>query len=180
MIPRPPRHKRPVRFNRNRANPIQRLPFYRPSLARVGDYWRMPEAQGYLMNREVGRLCAVAFVQAMSAALRSPDHAESAHLSDLVKSAIEANGGSITTSQRGLLDGFFGRDSVLTQVLELGIKAAPGLSSGYTMLQLEGALTDIVAMGPEEYALRRPVPLSEIVPERLDRPDFQLEPSANL
>ena len=174
MIARPPRHKRPVRFNRNRANPIQRLPFYRPSLARVGDYWRMPEAQDYVMGREVGRVCAVAFLQAMEEALTSPEMAASAHLSDLVCSAVEVHGGSISPSQRGLLDGFFGRQSVIVEALKRGASAAKP-SPPYTLEQLEAALTDLAAIGSDTYALQRAASLSGLIPDRQDRPLFSLE-----
>jgi len=173
MIPRHPRHKRPVRFNRSRPNPIQRLPFYRPSLARVGDYWRMPEAQDYVMGRELGRVCAVAFLQALVEAQASPEMAGSAHLADVVCSAIEVHGGSISPSQRGLLDGFFGRQSVVVEALQRGAGAAKP-TPPYTLEQLEAALTDLAAIGSEAYALQRASSLAGLIPDRQDRPHFSL------
>lgn len=174
MIPRPPRHKRPVRFNRNRANPIQRLPFYRPSLARVGDYWRMPEAHGYLMNREVGRVCAIAFVQALAEATETPGMTSAAHLAHIVASAVESHGGALSESQRGLIDGFFGPHSVLAEVVRRGMKSgAPTLR--YTVDQLEGALTDLASCTTEEYALRRIGSVAGAIPDPASHPAFWLE-----
>lgn len=48
------RYRRPVRFNRTRASQMQRSPIYHQSHAETGNYWRIPEVQGYLMGREVG------------------------------------------------------------------------------------------------------------------------------
>lgn len=171
---KPPRHKRPVRFNRTRANPIQRVPFYRQSHARHGDYWRMPSAQGYLMGREIGRVSAVAFLQALDEAAQDARYVGSAHLADVVSSVVEANGGQLTDSQRGLIDGFFGRSSVLCRFLIRGLQTSRAEDQRYTILQLEEALTDLASLGAEEYALRRTDSVQAVIPDRRDHPEFEL------
>lgn len=167
-----PRHRRPVRFNRTRANPIERLPFYRQSHAKVGDYWRMPEARGHLMGREVGRVCCIAFLQAFKAAAADSRASGSAHLADIVCSLVEAHGGTLGSTQRGIIEGFFGANSPLREVLLRGLEAKN--SVGYTMEQLEQALTDLSSASLEEYVSRRPVPVQSIIPDRTDHPAFEL------
>lgn len=174
MKPCPPQHKRPVRFNRNRANPIQRLPYYRQSHAKIGDYWRMPPADGHLMGREVGRVCSIAFLQAFNEAAADPSTSGVAHLADIVCSVVEAYGGILGEAQRGIIDGFFGHGSPLREVLLRGIKAGKAVGEDYTMGQLEEALTDLSSARVEEYAARRPVPVQSIIPDRADHPAFAL------
>jgi len=168
-----PRHRRPVRFNRTRANPLQRLPFYRQSHAKVGDYWRMPEVHGHLMGRELGRVCCIAFLQALKAAVADPRTSGSAHLANIVCSAVEANGGSLTEGQRGVIEGFFGRGSLLREVLVRGLdtKSWPD----YTFEQLESALTDLSSVSAEEYASRQLLAIQAIIPDRTDRPVLVLD-----
>lgn len=168
------RFRRPVRFDRTRANPMQRLPFYRRSHAKSGDYWRMPTAGGFLMGREIGRVCSVAFVQALEEAITGGTFATSAHLADVVCSAIEASNGVVTDSQRGLVEGFFGRGSTLCCLLYKGVRASQTDVPKYTMQQLEDALTDLSSVGAEEYALRRANPVQAIIPDRDDHPNFEL------
>jgi len=165
--------RRPIRFNRTRANPIQRLPFYRQSHAKTGDYWRMPDVDGYLMGREVGRLCSIAFVQAFAEALEAPQTAGMAHLADIVTSAIESNGGSLTERQRGLVDGFFGNGSRLVDVLSGGARSA-SLDHRYTVQQLESALTKLSCTSTEDYALARIGPGFQPVPCPKCSPPFEL------
>ena len=167
-----PRHRRPIRFNRTRANPIHRLPFYRQSHARLGDYWRMPEAHGHLMGREVGRVCCIAFLQALGEAAADQRTSKSAHLADIVCSAVEAYGGSLDSTQRGVIDGFFGPVSPLRDVLMRGLEFKKG--ADYTMEQLESALSDLASVTVEEYAGRRMVPLQCLIPDRSDHPAFEL------
>lgn len=167
------RFRRPVRFNRTRANPMQRLPFYRQSHAKVGDHWRMPEVDGYLMGREVGRVCAIAFVQALADAASRPDMAASVQLSDTVASAVEAYGGAMTESQRGLVDGFFGRGSKLIDVLKAGLKVSDKLPK-FDMEQIEAALTGLSSMTLEDYAIHRIGSISGVIPESQSHPDFSL------
>lgn len=167
-----PRHRRPVRFNRTRANPIQRLPFYRQSHAKAGDYWRMPEAHGHLMGMEVGRVCCIAFLQALQEAAADPRTSKSAHLADIVCSAVEAYGGSLDSAHRGVVDGFFGAGSPLREVLMRGLESKRG--ADYTMEQLEGALSDLASVTVEEYAGRRMVPVQCLIPDRSDHPAFEL------
>lgn len=171
-----PRHRRPVRFNRTRANPIQRLPFYRQSHAKVGDYWRMPEARGHLMGREVGRVCCIAFLQALRAAAADPRTSGSAHLADIVCSVAEVHGGSVGVVQKGILEGFFGCGSPLIEALLRGICADKGVEEVYTMDQLEAALTDLSSASVEEYAGRRNIPVQSLIPDRSDHPAFELSP----
>lgn len=174
MTPRPPRHKRPVRFNRNRANPIQRLPFYRPSLARVGDYWRMPPVQGYLIGKEVGRVCALAYLQSLEAALSSFEFASSGDLAQFVLSAIHVHGGQVSDSERGVIEGFFGPDSPLTALLNGGIQAHLH-QKPYAIGQLEEALTELSALSAEEYGLLRRISLASLIPESRSRPKLSLQ-----
>lgn len=166
--------RKPIRFNRTRANPMQRLPFYRQSHAKSGDYWRMPSAQGYLMGREIGRVCAVAFLQALDEAAQDARCVGSAHLADVVSSVVEANGGKLTDSQRGLIDGFFGRSSVLCRLLIRGLLTCQAKDPKYTILQIEEALTDLASLGAEEYALRRIGSVQAVIPDRRDHPEFEL------
>lgn len=168
--------RRPIRFNRTRANPIQRLPFYRQSHAKVGDYWRMPEARGHLMGREVGRVCCIAFLQALMAAAADPRTSGSAHLADIVCSVAEAHGGSVGEVHKGILEGFFGCGSPLIEALLRGICADKGVEEVYTMDQLEAALTDLSSVSVEEYAGRRNVPARSLIPDRSDHPAFELSP----
>ncbi len=164
--------RRPVRFNRTRANPMQRLPFYRQSHARLGDYWRMPEPQGHLMGREVGRICCIAFLQAIREASADPHTSGSAHLADIVCSVVEAYGGRLDSAQRGIVDGFFGTGSPLRDVLMRGLEAKK--RTDYTMEQLEEALSDLASVTIEEYAGRRTVPVQCLIPDRSDHPAFEL------
>ncbi len=167
-----PRHRRPIRFNRTRANPIHRLPFYRQSHAKLGDYWRMPEVHGHLMGREVGRVCCIAFLQALGEAAADQRTSKSAHLADIVCSAVEAYGGSLDSTQRGVIDGFFGPVSPLRDVLMRGLEFKKG--ADYTMEQLESALSDLASVTVEEYAGRRMVPVQCLIPDRSDHPAFEL------
>lgn len=169
-----PRHRRPVRFNRTRANPIQRLPFYRQSHAKVGDYWRMPEVESYLMGREIGRVCAIAFVQALEDAGNRPWAEESFQLAKTVASAIEIHGGMMTKSQRGIVDGFFGCGSKIMDVMRTGIKASSGMPR-FEMEQIEDALSELASMTPEEYAMRRVGPITGAIPDSKRHPQFHLE-----
>lgn len=169
-----PRHRRPVRFNRTRANPMQRLPFYRQSHAKAGDYWRMPTVQGYLMGREVGKVCSIAFVQALHDGLKGMLSVRDAHLAEIIRSAVEANGGVLTDSQRGLIEGFFGRGSMLMEVVRAGIKTLDGAPK-YEMEQIETALTELSSMTVEEYALSRIGSISGAIPDSAVRPRFSLE-----
>lgn len=169
-----PRHRRPVRFNRTRANPIQRLPFYRQSHARTGDYWRMPEVHGYLMGREVGRVCAIAFVQALDEASSRTGMAASVQLADTVASAIEVHGGSLTDGQRGIIEGFFGRGSKLMDVIRAGIVSLDG-SPKFEMGQIEAALRDLSSLTVEEYATLRIGSILGAIPDSNLRPPFSLE-----
>ena len=168
------RFRRPVRFNRTRANPIQRLPFYRQSHSKAGDYWRMPEVQGYLMGREVGRGCAIAFVQALEEASSRIGMAASVQLADTVASAIEAHGGSLTDGQRGIIEGFFGRGSKLMDVIRSGIVSLEK-SPKFEMQQIEAALRDLSSMTVEEYAIRRLGSINGAIPDSKSRPPFSLE-----
>lgn len=168
------RYRRPVRFNRTRANPLQRLPFYRQSHAKAGDYWRMPEVHGYLMGREVGRVCAIAFVQALVEAASSSGMAASVHLADTVASAIEAHGGAYTKSQRGLIDGFFGRGSKLMDVIRAGMKVLDA-SPKFEMEQIEDALRDLSNMTAEEYAIVRLGSINAAIPDSQAYPEFALK-----
>lgn len=167
-----PRHRRPVRFNRTRANPIQRLPFYRQSHSKAGDYWRMPEVQGHLMGSEVGRVCCIAFLQALREAAADPRTSGSAHLADIVCSLVEAYGGTLGGAQRGIVEGFFGLGSPLKDVLLRGLESKKG--ADYTMEQLEDALSDLASVTVEEYAGRRTIPVQCLIPDRSDHPAFQL------
>lgn len=168
-----PRHRRLVRFNRTRANPLQRLPFYRQSHAKAGDYWRMPEPHGHLMGREVGRVCCIAFLQALRAAAADPRTSDSAHLANIVCSAVEAHGGSLTEGQRGLIEGFFGRGSPLREVLVRGLDAQKW--PDYTFEQIESALTDLSSVSADEYASRQLLTIQAIIPGRTDRPVLVLD-----
>jgi hypothetical protein len=134
----------------------------------------MPPAHGYLMGREIGRVCAVAFLQALDEAAQDARSVASAHLADVVCSVVEANGGQLSESQRGLIDGFFGRSSVLCRVLLKGLKSSRTDDPKYTMLQLEEALTDLASLGVEEYALRRTGSVEAVIPDRRDHPVFEL------
>lgn len=165
--------RRPVRFNRTRANPIQRLPFYRKSHAKHGDYWRMPPADGYLMGREIGRVCAIAFLQALADAASRPEMAASVQLADTVASVVEAYGGAMTESQRGLVDGFFGRGSKLMDVVRAGMKASDRLPK-FEMEQIEAALTDLSSMTVEEYAMLRLGSIAGAIPDSKVHPEFSL------
>jgi len=167
-----PTYRRPIRFNRTRANPIQRLPFYRQSHAKAGDYWRMPEAHGHLMGREVGRVCCIAFLQALGEAAADPRTSGSAHLADIVCSLVEAYGGSLGSAERGIVEGFFGSGSPLKDVLLRGLESKKG--ADYTIEQLEDALSDLASVTVEEYASRRPPPIQSIIPDRKDHPPFAL------
>lgn len=167
-----PRHRRSVRFNRTRANPLQRLPFYRQSHAKVGDYWRMPPADGRLTGQEIGRVCSVAFLQAFKAAATDPRTSATAHLADIVCSAVEAHGGILSETQRGIIEGFFGRESPLREVLFRGVELRK--NAEYTMEQLELALCDLSSISVEEYASRRRIPIQLIIPDRTDFPPFEL------
>lgn len=167
------RFRRPIRFNRTRANPIQRLPFYRQSHSKAGEYWRMPEVQGRLMGREVGRVCCIAFLQAIGEAVADPRTSGSAHLADIVCSVVEAHGGSLTEGQRGVIEGFFGRGSPLREVLVRGLDSKKG--PRYTFEQLESALTDLSSVSAEEYASRRMLAIQAIIPDRTDRPVLVLD-----
>lgn len=168
------RHRRPVRFNRTRANPMQRLPFYRQSHAGAGDYWRMPTVQGYLMGREVGKVCSVAFVQALHDGLKDKLSVGDAHLAETIRSAVEANGGVLTAGQRGLIEGFFGRGSKLMDIVRTGIKSLDG-APRYEMEQIEAALTELSSMTVEEYALSRIGSISAAIPDSVTHPRFSLE-----
>ncbi|MBK0054335.1 hypothetical protein [Stenotrophomonas sp. S39] len=178
MVSNKGRFKRPIRFNRTRANPIQRLPFYRQSHARAGDYWRMPEAHGHLMGREVGRVCCIAFLQAIGEAVADPRTSGSAHLADIVCSLVEAYGGSLGSAERGIVEGFFGPGSPLRDVLLRGLESKKG--ADYTMEQLEEALSDLASVTVEEYASRRPPPIQSIIPDRTDHPPFALSGTTRL
>ncbi len=167
-----PRHRRLVRFNRTRANPIQRLPFYRQSHSKAGDYWRMPEVQGHLMGRELGRVCCIAFLQALRQAAADPRTSGSAHLADIVCSVVEVCGGSLDSAQRGIVEGFFGPGSPLKDVLLRALESKKG--ADYTMEQLEDALSDLASVTVEEYAGRRTIPVQCLIPDRSDHPAFQL------
>lgn len=169
-----PRHRRPVRFNRTRANPIQRLPFYRQSHAKLGDYWRMPEVHGHLMGREVGRVCSLAFVQAFCAALTSHEFLREAHLANLVLSAIEAHGAAVTEEQRGILNGFFGAGSPLVELLRLGA-GARGNGKDYEESQLEEALSQLSTMTADSYGLLRDSTVASLIPESRSKPRLVLE-----
>lgn len=171
------RFRRPVRFNRNRANPMQRLPFYRPSTARRGDYWRMPPVQGYLTGKEVGRICALAYLQSLGATLSSFDFASSGDLAQFVLSAIHVHGGQVSDSERGIIDGFFGSDSPLTALINGGVKAHPHQNL-YEIDQLEEALTELSALSAEEYGLLRRISLASLIPESRSRPKLSLQSPA--
>lgn len=175
MTTNTPKFKRAIRYSRTRANPLHRLPFYRQSRTRAGDFWHMPEATGYLLGKEIGRVCSAAFVQALAEAMQAPSSARCAHLADVVLSVVEAHGVALTEAQRGLVVGFFGADSVMAEVLRSGIRAKPTIGNRYTVQQIEDALTDLANLTPEEYGLRHVAGLDSIVPERRDRPAFALE-----
>lgn len=168
------RFRRPIRFNRTRTNPIQRLPFYRQSHAKAGDYWRMPEVHGFLMGREVGRVCSIAFVQALDEAASRTGMAASVQLADTVASAIEAHGGLLTNDQRGIIEGFFGRGSRLMDVILAGIKSLDG-SPKFEIKQIEAALSDLSRMTVEEYAIRRLGSINGAIPDSETYPKFSLE-----
>lgn len=169
-----PRFRRPIRFNRTRANPIQRLPFYRQSHAKTGDYWRMPEVRGHLMGREVGRVCSLAFVQAFCGALTSHEFLREAHLANLVLSAIEAHGGSVPEEQRGILNGFFGADSPLVELMRLGAGARTN-GKDYEESQLEEALTHLSSLTSDSYGLLRDSTVASLIPESRSKPRLVLE-----
>lgn len=168
------RHRRPVRFNRTRANPMQRLPFYRQSHARAGDYWRMPAAQGHLMGREIGRVCSLAYVQALASAFARDQYIGSAHLADIVLSAIEAHGGKLTDAEKGTVVGFFGPGSPLVALLNIGVKADRH-SETYEEAQLEEALTELASLSVEQYGLLWDSPMDRLIPESQRRPELTLE-----
>ncbi len=173
--PRTPKFKRAIRYSRTRANPLHRLPFYRQSRTRAGDFWHMPEASSYLLGKEIGRVCSAAFLQALAEAMQAPASTPHAHLADVVLSVVEAHGVAPTEAQRGLVVGFFGADSVVTEVLRSGVRAKPSIANRYTVQQIEDALTDLASLTPEEYGLRHVAGLDSIVPERRDHPAFVLE-----
>lgn len=168
------RYRRPVRFNRTRANPMQRLPFYRQSFAKAGDYWRMPVAQGHLMGREIGRVCSLAYVQALASALAQDQFIGSAHLADIVLSAIEAHGGRLTDTEKGIVIGFFGPGSPLVALLKRGVKADRS-GENYEESQLEEALTELASLTAEQYGLLRDSPVDRLIPESQRRPELVLE-----
>jgi len=174
---KPPRHKRPVRFNRTRANPMQRLPFYRRSHAGGGDYWRMPPAEGYAIGREIGTLCAGAFLMAVVESLRGELYRHEANLAEFVASAIQVSGGVLSPSERGIIDGFFGTRSPLTEILHAGVRQKSD-DLGWTKEQIEAALADASAMSPEEYLLQLAPQRKEIGKTGRDGIQFKLQPNS--
>jgi len=132
----------------------------------------MPEVQGHLMGREVGRVCCIAFLQALGEAAADPRTSGSAHLADIVCSVVEVCGGSLDSAQRGIVEGFFGPGSPLKDVLLRGLESKKG--ADYTMEQLEDALSDLASVTVEEYAGRRTIPVQCLIPDRSDHPAFQL------